>query len=86
MEEPWIGKNDDSSYPTVNRNYIYCVFICILSTTKIVLYKKLPWSWRNGLVVKSIDYSSRGPELNFQQLYGGSQLYVMESDALFWCV
>jgi hypothetical protein len=31
-------------------------------------------------VVKSTDYSSRGPEFNSQQLHGGSQPSVMESD------
>jgi hypothetical protein len=40
--------------------------------------------WRNGSVVKGTDYSSRGPEFNHQQPHGGSQPYVIESDALFW--
>jgi hypothetical protein len=35
-------------------------------------------------VVKSTDYSSRGPEFNSQQPHGGSQPSVRESDALFW--
>ena len=39
--------------------------------------------WRDSSVVKSIDCSSRGPEFNSQQLHGGSQPSVMESDALF---
>jgi hypothetical protein len=30
--------------------------------------------------------SSRGLEIKSQQLHGGSQPYVMGSDALFWCV
>jgi hypothetical protein len=42
--------------------------------------------WRDGSVVKSTDYSSRGPEFNSQQPHGGSQPSVMRSDALFWCV
>ena len=42
--------------------------------------------WRDGSVVKSTDCSSRGPEFNSQQPLGGSQPYVMGSDALFWCV
>jgi hypothetical protein len=37
-------------------------------------------------VVKSTDYSSRGPKFNSQQPRGGSQPSVMRSDALFWCV
>jgi hypothetical protein len=41
---------------------------------------------RDGSVVKSIDCTSRGPELNSQQLHGSSQTSVMGSDALFWCV
>jgi hypothetical protein len=39
--------------------------------------------WRDGSVVKSTGYSSRGPEFNPQQPHGGSQPSVMESDALF---
>jgi hypothetical protein len=42
--------------------------------------------WRDGLVVKSADYSSRGPEFNSQQPHDGSQPSVMGSDAQFWCV
>jgi hypothetical protein len=42
--------------------------------------------WRDGLVVKSTDCSSRGPEFNSQQTHGGSQPSVMGSDDLFWCV
>jgi hypothetical protein len=42
--------------------------------------------WRDGSVVKSTDCSSRGPEFNSQYPHGGSQLFVMGSDALFWCV
>jgi hypothetical protein len=42
--------------------------------------------WRDGSVVKNTDCSSKGPEFNFQQSYGGSQPSVMRSDALFWCV
>ena len=39
-----------------------------------------------GSVVKSTDYSTRGPEFNSQQPHSGSQQSVMWSDALFWCV
>ena len=39
--------------------------------------------WRHGLVVKSTDCSSRGPEFNSQQLHSGSQPSVIGSDALF---
>jgi hypothetical protein len=42
--------------------------------------------WRDGSVVKSTDYSSRGLEFNSQHLHGGSQPSVMRSDAFFWCV
>jgi len=38
--------------------------------------------WRDGLVVKSTDCSSRGPEFKSQQPHGGSQLSVMGSDAV----
>jgi hypothetical protein len=36
--------------------------------------------WRDGSAVKSTDCSSRGPEFNPQQPYGGSQPSVMGSD------
>jgi hypothetical protein len=43
--------------------------------------------WGDDSVVKSTDYSSRGPEFNSQQPHGGgSQPSVMGSDALFWGV
>jgi hypothetical protein len=42
--------------------------------------------WRDGSVVKSTDCSPSGPEFNSQQLHGGSQPFVMGSDALFWSV
>ena len=48
--------------------------------------KMIELSWRDGSVVKSTDYSYRGPEFNSQQLHGGSQPSEMRSDALFWCV
>ena len=34
--------------------------------------------------VQSTVYSSKGPEFNSQQPYGGSQPFEMRSDALFW--
>jgi hypothetical protein len=37
-------------------------------------------------VVKSTDFSPRGPEFNSQHPYGGSQQSAMGSDALFLCV
>ena len=46
--------------------------------------RKVALGWRDGSEVKSTDCSSRGPEFNSQQLHGGSQPSVMESDALFW--
>jgi hypothetical protein len=42
--------------------------------------------WRDGSVVKSTDFSSRGPEFNFQQPHSGSQPSVIGSNALFWSV
>jgi hypothetical protein len=42
--------------------------------------------WRDGSVVKSTDYSSRGPEFKSQQPHGGLQPSAMGSGALFWCV
>jgi hypothetical protein len=47
--------------------------------------KKKLLGWRHGSVVKSTNCSSRGPEFNSQQPHGGSQPFVMGSDALF-CV
>ena len=44
------------------------------------------WGWRDGSLVKSTEWSFRGPEFNSQQSHGGSQPSVMGSDALFWCV
>jgi hypothetical protein len=71
---------------------------CLISLVKWVnsrdwerpcLKKKKNWSrwgWRDGSAVTSTDCSSRGPEFSSQQLHGGSQPSVMESDHLFWCV
>jgi hypothetical protein len=42
--------------------------------------------WRDGLVAKSTDCSSRGLEFNSQHPHGGSQPSVIGFDALFWCV
>jgi hypothetical protein len=44
------------------------------------------WGWRDISAVKRTDCSSRGPEFNSQQPHDGSQLSIMGSDALFWCV
>jgi hypothetical protein len=41
---------------------------------------------RNGSEVKSTDCSSEGPEFKSQQPHGGSQPFVMRSDALLCCV
>jgi hypothetical protein len=43
--------------------------------------KKKLGGWRDGSAIKSIDYSSRGSEFNSQQPHGGSQPFVMGSDA-----
>jgi hypothetical protein len=48
--------------------------------------KRINKGWRDGSAVKSTDCSSKGPEFKSQQPYGGSQLSVMKSEALFWCV
>jgi hypothetical protein len=48
-----------------------------------IVYKIKSRGWRDGSVVKSTDCSSRGPEVNSQQLHGGSKPSVMGSDALF---
>ena len=53
------------------------------SHTQIRSHQK---GWRDGSAVKSIDYSSEGPKFNSQQPHGSSQLSVMRSDAVFWCV
>jgi hypothetical protein len=50
---------------------------------KINLKIEKAGGWRDDSAVKSTDCSSRGPEFNSQQDYGGSQPFVMESDALF---
>jgi hypothetical protein len=42
--------------------------------------------WRDSSAVKSTVCSSTGHEFNSQQPHGGSQLSVVVSDALFWCV
>jgi hypothetical protein len=57
---------------------------CLASPSFLILKRGL--GWRDGSAVKSTDCSSKGPEFNSQQLHGGSQPSVMESDALFWCV
>jgi hypothetical protein len=47
---------------------------------------KVDLGWRDGSVVKSTEYSSRGSEFKSQQPHGGSQPSVMRSNDLFWCV
>jgi len=42
--------------------------------------KSISRGWKDGSVVKSTDYSSRGPEFKSQQPHGGSQPSVMRSD------
>ena len=44
------------------------------------------WCWRDGSVVKSTDFSSKGPELKSLQPHGGSEQLHDRSDALFWSV
>lgn len=45
--------------------------------------KKEKQSWRDGLVVKNTECSSRGPNFNSQQPHGDSKPYAMGSDAFF---
>ena len=60
----------------------------------LVLIQNTPFSavgdfvlgWRDISVVKSTSCSSRGPRFNSQQPHGGSQPFVMGSDALFWSI
>ena len=57
----------------------------LMGPFSMMLQKK--WlGWRDVSVVKSTDFSSRGPEFNPQQLHGDSQPSVMGSDVLFWGV
>ena len=42
--------------------------------------------WQDGSAGKSTNCSFEGSEFKSQQPHGGSQLPVMRSDALFWCV
>jgi hypothetical protein len=39
--------------------------------------------WRRGSAVKSIVFSSRGPEFSCQQSGDGSQISILGSDSLF---
>jgi hypothetical protein len=55
-------------------------------TIGVKIHLGMGGGWRDGLEVKSTDCSPKGPEFNSQQPHGGSQLSVMGSDALFWCV
>jgi hypothetical protein len=57
----------------------------------IYIYMKFPVSkeGRKGareMAQRLRALTSRGSEFNSQQLHGGSQPSVMESNALFWCV
>jgi hypothetical protein len=58
----------------------------LVPSTYMVALLKIKEGWRDGSSVKSTGCSSRGPEFNSQQPYGGSQPSVMGLDALFWCV
>jgi hypothetical protein len=62
--------------------------VCKCHNKPYILYakKRQTGDWRDGSEVKSTDCSSKGPEFNSQQPYGGSQPSVMRSDALFWSV
>jgi hypothetical protein len=45
--------------------------------------KQTIWGWRDGSMIMSTDCSSRNSEFNPQQPHGGSQPFIMGSDALF---
>ena len=67
-------------------NIFYIVNLKSASSIGDPEFKNQNKGCRDGSVVKSIDYSSKGPEFNSQQSHGGSQPSVMEYDALFWYV
>jgi hypothetical protein len=58
------------------------LLLSLLADTKL----EVILGWQDGLAVKSTDCSSEGPEFKSQQPHGGSQPFIMRSDALFWCV
>jgi hypothetical protein len=60
------------------------VFVC--ACLFIYILYKLFRGRRDGSAVKSVDWFSRDPKFNSRQLHGGSQPFVMGSDALFWGV
>jgi hypothetical protein len=64
--------------------FSYSKFIYYFNSGDFAKQKKQ--GWRDGSAVKSIDYSSEGPEFKSQQPHGGLQPSVMRSDALFWSV
>jgi hypothetical protein len=83
------------SFPSLNHSV--AIFVCaatpiskikrITALKKKKGLKKLKYlGWRDGSAVKSTNCSSRDLEFNSQQPHGGSQLFVMGSDVLFWCV
>jgi hypothetical protein len=47
-------------------------------------YLKRKVFWGDSSVVKNTGCSSRGPEFNSQHPHGGSQIFRMGFDALFW--
>jgi hypothetical protein len=63
---------------SINKN-LFCIYVLYI--------KNIPGvDRRDGSAIKSTDCSSRCPEFNSQQLHGGSQLSVMGSNELLWCV
>jgi hypothetical protein len=65
-------------------------YVIIITTTIIInivfTIKTNFKGWRDGSMVRSTDYNSRGSESNSQQPDGGSQPSVILSDALYWYV
>ena len=62
----------------------HCFSLTYWVTYSRVSVKLRSGDWRDGSVVKSTGYSSRGPEFDSQQPHGASRPSVMGSDALFW--
>jgi hypothetical protein len=57
---------------------------CLKNTKLFSHLKDILGRWRDCSVVKSTVCSSRGLDFNSQQPHGGSQPFVIRSDALFW--
>ena len=74
--------------PSMASEIVSCRLNVIISYEefRVATVETTALGWRDDSVVKNTDGSSRGPEFNFQQPHGGSQLPVMGLEVLFWCV